>query len=54
MHWVVKYRKEEMELEKGVGLGLVVVEVVRSPSFASLEIHEGLRSGRPSVHHVVS
>ena len=54
MYWVVRYLKEEMDMEKVVGLGLVVVEVVHSPSSASFGIHEGLRSGRPSVHHIVS
>ena len=54
MYWVVKYLEEGMEMEKVVGLGLVVVEVVHSPSSAFLESHEGLQSGRPSVHHVVS
>ena len=42
MYWVVRYLKEEMDMEKVVGLGLVVVEVVHSPSSAFLEIHEGL------------
>ena len=37
-----------MEMEKVVGLGLVVVQVAHSPSSAFLEVHEGLRSGRPS------
>ena len=33
----------EMELDRLVVLGLVVVEVVHSPSSASRGIHEGLR-----------
>ena len=38
---------EGMEMEKVLELGLVVVEVVHSPSSVVLEIHEELRSGRP-------
>ena len=45
MYWVVRYLGEEIEMERVAGLGLVVVEVVHSPSSASLEIHEGLKSG---------
>ena len=43
IHWVVMCLEEEMELERLVVLGLVVVEVVHSPSSASRGIHEGLR-----------
>ena len=54
MYWVVKCLEEGMEMEKVLGRGFVVVEVVHSPSSAFLEIHDGLKSGRPSAHHVVS
>ena len=47
IHWVVTCLEKEMELEKLVVLGLVVVEVVQSPSSASLETHEELKSGHP-------
>ena len=42
-----KYLEEGVEMEKVFELGLVVVEMVHSPSSVFLEIHEELRSGRP-------
>ena len=45
VYGVVKYLDRGMEMEKVQGLGLVVAEVVHSPSSAFLEIHKGLKSG---------
>ena len=45
--WVANFLGQEMEMEKVLGLGLVVVEVVPSPSSAVLEVREEMRSGRP-------
>ena len=45
--WVAIVVEEEMDMEIVVELGLVVVEVVQSPSSAALEIPKGLRSSRP-------
>ena len=36
-----------MEMETVLGLDLVVVELIRSPSSAVLEVHEELRADRP-------
>ena len=52
MHWVVKYLEEGMEIERVQELGLVVVDVVRSPSSALLgnsrrvEVRSSLSSSR--------
>ena len=54
IHWVVTCLGEEMEVEKLVVLGLVVVEVAKSPSSASPEIHDELKSGHLSVLHGLS
>ena len=54
VYWVVKYLEEGMEMERVQELGLVVLEVVHSPSTAFLGVREGLKSGRPLAHHVVS
>ena len=43
--WAAYVLEQEMEIEKVLGLGLVVVEVVPSPSSAVLEVHEELKPG---------